>query len=139
MNKWQIICPVAAMGIFLLLAIPRYANRMHMAHEDAITWRAYCAGRELERTTNSTLLASIDPQLHEVLVRFLTTPSEYEDVVYKGDETPPLGDGTATHRLYLSNADGQWIALRLRNDPALGKFQVLGCYTPTNAPEHTFH
>jgi hypothetical protein len=81
----------------------------------------------------------MDPAVSRALAKFLTTPTAYDEIVYRGDEPSPIGDGTATHRLYMRNEHGAWIALRLLNDPKLEKFRVLGLFTPTNPPERMYH
>ena len=130
MNKWQIICPLAAMAVFATIAIPRYVRRAQMQRRDAITWRAYCGAHDLERTTNS-----MNPAIHKTLKQFLATPENYDEVVYHGDEPPPVGDGRATHRLLLRNSNGAWLGLRLQDEPTRGKFHILGSFTPANPPE----
>lgn len=135
MNKWQLICPVAAVVLVLLLASPIYVRRVRMQRRDAITWGAICAGRDLQLQTNSTLLVSMPPRLEQALKEFLTTPSAYLDTIRFGDEPPPIGDGTATHRVYIRNFKEDSIALRLRYEPKLKKFHVLGFWQANSWPE----
>src|ERR1044071_5266756 len=112
MNKWQIMCPVAAMVLVLLMMTPKAVSRYKMNHRDSITYSTRCVAWDLERQTNSTLLVSISPELKKTLDAFLTTPTAYVETFRFGDEPAPVGDGTATYRLYIRNFNDDCIALR---------------------------
>jgi hypothetical protein len=137
MNKWQIICPVALMALFVLFSTPAAIRRHNMNRRDRIAFSTHGVARELEATTNSMLLVSLTPALKQALGQFLTTPTRYDDTFRSGDEPAPVGDGTATHRLYMRNHKDDYLTLRLKYDPKLKKFQVLGFWNPTLWPDPT--
>jgi hypothetical protein len=134
MNKWQIICPLVAMALFVgVLFFPTPA-RIDRQRKERVILQAVSIARDLEYHTNSTLLAEVSPQLQEALKQFLTTPTAYRDTFQSGDEPAPIGDGTATHRVYIRNFNDEILALRLRHDPKLKKFHVLSFSHPTSWP-----
>jgi hypothetical protein len=135
MNKWQIICPAGAVVLLLLLTAPAYVKRIRMHRQDVIIENAIWVARDLESKTNSDLLDRIPPRVQQELSSFLTTPTAYVETLRFGDEPPPLGDGTATHRVYIRNLDDKFIALRLRYDSNLRKFHLLGFWHPDSWPE----
>jgi hypothetical protein len=47
-----------------------------------------------------------------------------------GDAPPPVGDGRATHHLYLECDGTRVLGIRFRYDPDLDKFHVAGSWTP---------
>ncbi len=127
MNKWQIICPVAAMVVLAVILFSRQARREARYY---ITTQTEMVGQELIRSTNSPRLAENGPGLQDRLSRFLVVPSGVANVML-GDEPPPLGDGTACSRLILSNAAGARLGIRLRQDAKADTFHVLGFWTIT--------
>jgi hypothetical protein len=135
MNKWQIICPTAAAALVGLFMMPTAVKRYKMYRDDSITYTARCAAWDLEQQTNSTLLVSITPELKTTLAAFLTTPGAYRDTFRFGDDPAPAGDGTATYRIYIRNFDDDCIALRLKHDPQLKKFHILGFRHPAVWPD----
>ena len=122
MNKWQIICPLTALVIFAaIIGISAGAkNRRHF-----LTAQTRMIGRDLIRTTNSTGLTQISPQLQRRLLEILGSPTEVM-AVELGDGKPPIGDGSACSRLILSNASGECLGIRLGPDSLSHKYQVLG-------------
>lgn len=61
MNKWQIICPVAAMVIVLVAILTLNGLPGSRDYRYFITVRTGDIGRELIAATNSPRLAEIDP------------------------------------------------------------------------------
>ena len=47
-----------------------------------------------------------------------------------GDAPSPIGDGRATHHLYLECEGRRLLGVRFRYDPELDKFHVAGSWTP---------
>src|SRR6266853_455132 len=72
-------------------------------------------GQELIAATNSQRLVRLGPELENRLSQFLHSSSAVAEVRL-GDEPSPIGDGTACSRLILSNATGERLGVRLRQD-----------------------
>ena len=121
----------------LLLAGVVFVKRAWTERQAADAQRAIVLSlaQDLEAKTNSTYLASMPGLLRQALVEFLTSPGAYLQTARPGDEPPPVGDGQATYRLYLRNSANQCLAMRLRYDRGLQKFDVIGVWHPTVWPE----
>ena len=122
MNKWHIICPLAAVAVAAAVAfqvVRVSANRETMDRE------VYQIGRELIATTNSSRLVRVGPVLARRLSAFLSLPSRVVEV-RRGDDLPPQEVRPASRRLILSNSRGERLSIRLRQDFAPGKFEVVG-------------
>jgi hypothetical protein len=135
MNKWQIICPVALMALFAVTLVPRAIKSQRSRVSEGIAFTTLSVAWDLETKTNSALLVSISPALKQALDEFLTTPGAYREALRRGDEPAPVGDGTATHRVYMGNVNDQYLALRLRYDQSLNKFHVVGFWQPKSWPD----
>jgi hypothetical protein len=136
MNKWQIICPLAAVVLFLLLAAaPRAVSRYKMHRMDSITTAVRCVGWDLEQQTNSTWLAVVTPELKKTLENFLTTPSCYIETLRFGDASASARDRAAIYDLYIKNFDDACMSLKLKYDSKLKKFHVLGFQHPAIWPD----
>jgi hypothetical protein len=85
-------------------------------------------GEEIATTTNSTRLVVIVPHLQSRLTEFAGVGAGVSRLDL-GDE-PGLGDGSADIRLYLTNAVGAEIGIRLKRAEE-DKFHVLGHWTPS--------
>src|SRR5208283_1432536 len=119
MNKWQVICPVSALAVFLVVYPLLYGLPGSRDYKYYINSRAREIGKDLIATTNSAHLVAIDPALRVNLSRVLSSPTHIANVLY-GDEPPPIGDGKACSRLSLTNDLGQGIVLRLSQDTNWG-------------------
>lgn len=126
MNKQQIIAPLVTMGIVAVIGL-FLVSRQH--RREFLMHRAYSAGSEIINTTNSSFLRVIGPDLQGRLVELLGSPTVVEPVAF-GDEPAPIGNGKASVRLFLKNQAGQRIAIRLRWNSDVEKFDVLGFWTP---------
>jgi hypothetical protein len=121
MNKWQIICPVAAL-VVAAMVIGVVAKRSQ--HRSVISMASRSLGSELIAATNSPHLVRMSPYLRARLEQLLSSPTHVASVL-PGDEAPPIGDGSACSRLVLTNNAGQRLLLRLR-EAAGGRFEVVG-------------
>ncbi len=121
MNKWQIICPVAAL---LVAGVVVGVIAMRSQHHGVIYVASRRAGMDLVSATNSTRLVRISPFLKARLEKMLASPTQVA-AVFVGDAPPPIGDGNACSRLVLTNAAGERLLIRLR-DAGSGRFEVVG-------------
>ena len=89
MNKWQIICPIAAMLVFgTVMAV--VATRAQ--HRGIIIAASSTIGHDLITATNSAHLQRVNPYLAAQLSRLLSSPTHVAAVL-PGDE--PSGGGLA--------------------------------------------
>jgi len=132
MNKTQIICPLVAMAVAIVIAgilmIPR-GQRLANAYFSS---RGVSIANELIATTNSQWLVSIGPGLQNKLSEFLAAQSHLDSVKF-GDAPPPVGDGKARVRVYLKNSKGELLGIRLRQAQDPDKLEVLGYWNPSEA------
>jgi len=126
-NKWQIICPLVAIAIAVMVFAVVSGSKHHRYYVYAQT---RMIGQDLIATTNSARLAQIGPNLQKRLSEFLSSPAGVAEVVL-GDEPSPIGDGAACSRLIVSNATGVRLGIRLRQDSEPERFHVLGFWTIT--------
>ena len=122
MNKWQIICPVAALLVGGMVA---GFVAVRGQHRGVIVAASSSIGRDLISTTNSTHLVRVNPYLRARLSQLLGSPTRVAAVL-PGDEPPPAGDGMACSRLVLTNNAGQRLLIRLRQADRSGMFDVVG-------------
>jgi hypothetical protein len=120
MNKWQIICPLAALLIFSLVAGVIVMRGQHRA---VILSASSAIGTELLERTNSTRLVRLSPFLRTRLAQLYGSPTRVAGVLV-GDAPPPDGDGTACSRVVLTNVAGGRLLIRLRTAGA--KYEVAG-------------
>jgi|SRR5580765_6771597 len=128
MNKWQIICPLAALTLVSIPAIVALVRQGPREHRHYITAQTRMVGEELCRSTNSTRLVRMPRALRDGLSHFFGSRTGVASVLL-GDERAPLGDGTACSRLVLSNASRIRFTVRLRQEPGREHFYVLGFWT----------
>lgn len=128
MNKWQIICPLAALALVSVPAAIGLLRQPTLAHRGYVKGQTHTIGLDLCRSTNSARLVRMPPALRDRLSHFLRSPAGVAGVSL-GDEPAPLGDGTACSRLVLSNASGARFTVRLRQEPGPEHFYVLGFWT----------
>jgi hypothetical protein len=122
MNRWQIICPVVAIAIFVLVTAMIHGRKQH---DSFIRMTTYGVGREIIETTNSSHLIKIGPGLQARLSELLVSPTHIATVLL-GDEPSPIGDGSACSRLVLTNDLGDGVVIRLRQADTPGTFHVVG-------------
>lgn len=122
MNKWQIICPVAAMLVGVM-AMAVVATRTQ--HRGVIIAASSSIGHDLITDTNSAHLVRLGSHLRAQLSQLLGSPTHVA-AVFPGDEPPPTGDGSACSRLVLTNNAGQRLLIRLRQADRSGMFDVVG-------------
>jgi hypothetical protein len=122
-NKWQIICPVAAMLLYVMVARVVAQRRMR---QGIITTQSFAIGHDLITATNSSHLVRVSPFLTAQLSKLLGAPTQVATVL-SGDE--PRADGMACSRLVLTNAAGQRLLIRLREAGGQGMFEVVGFST----------
>ena len=78
MNKWQIICPLAAIAIVAtVFAVVSGSNH----HRYYVYAQTRMIGQELIATTNSTRLVQIGPGLQKRLSEFLVSPAGVAGVI----------------------------------------------------------
>jgi hypothetical protein len=121
MNKWQIICPVAAL---LVAAVVMGVVARRGQHRDIVQMASRSLGAELISATNSPRLVRMSPFLKARLEKLLASPTQLAAVL-TGDAPPPVGDGSACSRLVLTNAAGHRLLIRLR-EAGSGMFEVVG-------------
>ncbi len=121
MNKWQIICPLAA--LFVVGAVIGIVA-VKSQHRAAINMTSRSIGGDLVTATNSSRLAHMSPYLRERLAHLLRSPTQVAAVL-SGDAPPPVGNGSACSRLVLTNNAGQRLLIRLRQAGS-DKFEVVG-------------
>jgi hypothetical protein len=121
MNRWQIICPVAAL---LVAGVVAGAIVIRKQHRVVVSMDSRALGSDLITVTNSPRLVRLSPFLRERLVQLLGSPTQVAAVL-AGDAEPPTGDGSACSRVVLTNAAGNRLLLRLR-EAGTGKFEVVG-------------
>lgn len=121
MNKWQIICPVFA--ILLVVIVGGVIHELgEQRHYTAMATDSI--GRDLTSTTNSPHLAGIDPELHARLSELLRSRASVAAVIL-GDEELPTGRGKACSQLVVTNDLGEGLAMRLGPDRNSWFFRVL--------------
>jgi len=126
MNRTQIICPLVALGLAVLVFAIIHGRRHQRYLLDA---RAVEIGNQLVATTNSPYLVRIGQGLQDKLSQFLTSESQLASVA-DGDAPPPIGDGKAQRCVFLKNSKGELLGIRLRQSQQTDKFDVLGHWTP---------
>ncbi len=130
MNKWQIICPLAAMGLVVLtLGVIHERSeqrRFMLVATSSVAW-------DLVHMTNSELLATIEPKLHASLSELLASTGFVAQVLL-GDDQQPSGGGKACSRFTLTNRLGYTLAVRLGRDPDPKAFRILS-YKVTTEPD----
>ena len=128
MNKWQIICPLVAMLLALLVFGVIQGSKEHRYF---IRGATASIGNDLITDTNSSALVprprddGISIHLQKRLSDLHSSPL-YIAAVLLGDEPRPTGDGSACSRLVLTNEAGDGILIRLGQAKTIGKFEVLG-------------
>jgi hypothetical protein len=121
MNKWQIICPVAAL---LVAGMVAGIIVVRDQHRGVIIAASRSLGSDLVAATNSSRLVRLSPHLRAQLGELLASPTRVSSVL-AGDVPPPAGDGSACSRVILTNAAGRQLLIRLRDEGA-GRFEVVG-------------
>jgi hypothetical protein len=122
MNKWQIICPVAALlvvGMVMAVVATRGQRR------GIIIAASSSIGHDLITVTNSSHLVRLGPHLRARLSELLGSQTHVAAVL-PGDAPAPDGDGQACSRLVLTNNAGQRLLIRLRQADRSGMFDVVG-------------
>ena len=132
MNKWQIICPLAAMGLVAIALGFRHAGSH--TREDLFA-AASLVGDDIARSTNSERITDDGPALKSNLLQFLAVPAKCGGV---RPETPDEGKPTAV--VSLVNEAGDRFDLHLRWEAKLRKFALMGysypaIWPPTNWPQ----
>ncbi len=122
MNKWQIICPVAAL---LVAGIVFGTIAVKGQHRGFISVASRSIGGDLIARTNSSHLTRIGPELQAHLSELLGAPTQVADVRL-GDDASPIRDGTASSRLVLTNELGKGLLIRLRASRQASMFEVVG-------------
>jgi hypothetical protein len=127
-NKQQIIVPLVAMAIVGLIGAIIHARNERRYYLSYLEREARSIGEEIASTTNSTRLVVIGPHLQSRLPEFAGAGAGVSRLNF-GDEIG-LGDGSADIRLYLTNAAGAEIGVRLKRGEE-GKFHALGYWNPS--------
>jgi hypothetical protein len=122
MSKLQQIIAVIS-GMVLAAVIWGFA-RNRLNHRNSVTAGAYQVGQDLITTTNSPHLTGLRPGLSGRLSILLSSPTRVAAVL-PGDESAPVGDGSACSRLVLTNQLGNGLELRL-GYAAPDRFEILG-------------
>jgi hypothetical protein len=128
MNKWQIICPLAAVALLVVWS----ATFSPGPNPPAFYAAAFQVSREVLATTNSTRLVSMDPALKSSLQDLLTSPANFAGMhMETNDQAEPAAKVLT---LYFANEAGRRLDLKLRWDPKLKKFTTLGYTYPAPPP-----
>jgi hypothetical protein len=122
MNKWQIICPIAAL---LVVGMVMAVVATRTQHRGIIIAASSSIGHDLITATNSSHLVRVNPFLRSRLSHLLGSPTHVAAVL-PGDTPAPAGDGQACSRLVLTNNAGQRLLIRLRQAGGSGMFDVVG-------------
>ncbi len=131
MHKNPITWLAIIVGICVLLFFGYGYAHMRAMRRD---WY-WSIGEQLIKTTNAPQLVAVNPGLKNRLSEFLAFPAGMNRIAL-GDAPSPIGNGTATACLFMTNAAGGQLGIRLRRDDALGRFQstgtfhVVGFWTP---------
>ena len=126
MNKWQIICPIAAMLLFVLaldFLFHRNIERVSYLIE------ASFVGRDLITTTNSDRITSTPPEFKRALAAFLASPAKSAGIRRHSAEAGHPETPIATVILAKKR---ERLAITLRWQPNLRKFDLI---TFTNQPD----
>lgn len=124
MNWAQLKCLVAALAIAFVVV--SFVGGSRMARQ-AVKVRIATIGHDLIENTNSPSLVRVGPDLQQTLSNLLSSTTRVARVSL-GDV--PMGDGTATGHLILSNALGQSVGIRLRRNSSTGEqFGILEFWT----------
>ena len=123
-RKWEIICPVVAIFLTgILFAIVHFRNEQRGLG----LMKSHQIGEDLIASKDSKLVVRVGDGLRGKLSEYTAGHAKVADVRV-GDEPPPIGDGTASNCVILSNDAGGVISIRL--SPADdGKFHILGFVT----------
>ncbi len=120
LNKWQLICPVGAMGLVALVAGVLAIRSFNSSHKDLYFPRASIVGEDLVTKTNSEFLTSVTPELKSNLVALFSSPARLESL--RHGELNPDEPSTDDALLSLANEAGGRLQLTLRWQPKLRKF-----------------
>jgi hypothetical protein len=132
-NKIRGLWPLIALLVVVVIAGVNLIHYATTTSRYAMGLLTASIGHELIATTNSTRLVEFDPELRATLAVLLASPTRLR--VRYGDEPPPLGDGRASSRLFLTNEIGQAVILRLQADRhTSGMFRVLSYW---QSPPHS--
>jgi len=129
LNKKQVIAPLVTL-IIVGGVLALYSGRKN--HQHFITAQARQIGMDLIERTNSPKLVSIGVGLNGELTQLLSTETRVAGAL-SGDEPAPIGDGSADSRLLLTNVQGKWLGIRLRQDSNPERFHVLGFWNLQNS------
>jgi hypothetical protein len=129
-RKWEIICPVAAILLTaVIFAVIHFRNeqrglRLMMAQQ---------IGEDLIASKDSKFVVRVGDGLRAKLSEYTAGHAKVTDVRV-GDDPSPIGNGSASNCVILSNDAGGVLSIRLK--PAgNGKFHILGFVTlPNGAP-----
>jgi hypothetical protein len=129
MNKWQIICPLVAIGLVAVAF-----GVMHVRNEQRgfMSVATRSVAEDLVHMTNSDHLATIEPQLHSKLSEFLASTGFVAEIRL-GDDPKPSGGAKACSRFVLTNRLGHVLAARLGRDPDPKVFRILSYRIITEA------
>jgi hypothetical protein len=98
------------------------------------TARINTLGRDLIERRQSKLIIGVQPALHTKLDQLgIGTTLEYFSVPVRGDAPSPIGDGQATHHLYVRRMrdNRDVLGVRLQYERRTHTYHVLGFWTPT--------
>jgi hypothetical protein len=119
-----------ALGVVILsvVAIALFTARAKRERRDLTLALSLSVGTDLVHSTTSKALTGVTAELQSDIKQIQASPAQA--IIQAGDDDPPLGDGSASARMLLTNAIGQTLTLRLRleSEPGTGlrNFRVLG-------------
>lgn len=129
MNKWQIICPLAAMGsCAVLLMVALHFTTKRNFNRQAYLAGARMAARELAANTNSSRVTAIGPGLKEALDAFLASPAGVVRVQWRAAESGGPGAG-----VLFTNQAGERLFVRFRWNADLKKWAPVSHVYPVPA------
>ena len=130
MNRWQVLGPIAA--IALVIAVLGIFHQQK-GHERIVSARTRNIGQDLIALTNSPRLLGLPRGFSTQLSSLLVSPTRVSEVLL-GDDSAPLGDGSACSRLILTNELGRGLQMRLGSTGDPEKFRILGYWPLDNPP-----
>jgi hypothetical protein len=116
-NKWQIICPLVALAIAVVVAAVISGANHQRTLQAAYIRQVKTIGHDLVSTTNSTQLVPLTDEQRTALSAFLSSTAQVERVA--------RGGGPTGFELVLTNHLAGRLRLDLVRDAKSGKFQVV--------------
>ncbi len=119
-----LLVALLVIGILIFGVLKHYRR----AAQFRIHYENMLIAEQLATRTNSDLV-ELPASLSNQLARFLASPGHAQGMEF-GDEPPPIGDGSATTRIFLTNTIGETLGIRLRRDGPYSSYRTLSLWQP---------